>query len=455
MAQGLGLGVMLKNTVLRLILVSAISLFYSSVTLAQDDETESGSVTARLDVSTEKVAASASNDEAAENDAGTEGNEAPVDKNAEKKVEQKEPKFFRKLKEESKTEIKTRLFGYYMFTDREGVQNQFVLDTARLNFIAKQGRFLEAVLKYDFSNTVNGHDVEDGVRDAYVRVEPVRAFGVQMGQFKKPFGGLELTSRGKLPSITRGEANDYVEFLHYGGRDVGAMISGRLIKKIDLNYYAGIFNGDGPGNPDLVTPSLDYAFRLESEPLKWLEVGVAASAHAIRKEEIAEVDKDFTPGTPEDYAWISGRHWMGELDIKFDVGNFEAIIETTLGQNWWFKESPYLWSLAAVLNYKFPLFGGAMAIEPVLFAEMLDIEDENWAWRVRLMQLAPGLNVHFGDNVRLMIHGQLAKTIGKESDFYDSELDDVIIETDLDWPGGWPGEFTGYKNLFIQLAFAN
>ncbi|MBN2718772.1 MAG: hypothetical protein JXX14_23195 [Deltaproteobacteria bacterium] len=385
------------------------------------------------------------------------------------------PGFFRKLAKKSKSTVKARVFGYYKFSDQAGDHNQFKLDVARINFSYSSGRTLEAVLEYDFSNLVDEDDVKDGLRDAYVRLEPIRAFGIQLGQFKKPFSRLELMSRKRLPTITRGESNEYaLEFLHYGGRDIGAMVSGRLIKKIKLDYYAGIFNGAGTDNVDLGSNSLDYAFRVESKPVKWLDVGVAASIHNVREDDYSEffdpyayenlTDDDFPvwlnntmiPNYGEyamarfadAYPWLSGKQWLIEMDTGLKLGDFEASLETMLGENWWFKDAPYLWSVTGLLSYKFPFFGGAMAVEPALFAEMLYIEDRDWTWRVRMMQLTPGVNVHFGDNVRLMIHGQLVRTTGVEADIDEAPLAGF-------WPGEWPGSFSGYKNLFIQLAFAN
>ena len=446
---------MLKKTVSRCMCVAIF--LYSSVLFAVNDQAEG------TDVANTSADTSLTDDQ-----------KQSVEKKK-KKEQSDKPGFLQALTEKSKRSVKARVFGFYRFSNEEGHQNQFEIDSARFNLSFKYDRFLEAAIEYDFAGLVDDDEVKDGLRDAYIRIEPLRAFGIQLGQFKKPFSRLELTSRKRLPTISRGETNDYaLGFLHFGGRDVGAMVSGRLIKKIKLEYYAGIFNGTGTDNVEPASASLDYVFRLESKPVKWLEVGVAASAHTVRKADFKEFfdpyayegldDDDFpswvnnttVPGYEEyamasftsTYPWLAGRHWMGEFDFELDFGRFEAVFEMAMGQNWWFEKSPYLWSMTGLISYKFPLFGGAMAIEPAVFAEMLHIEDEDWTWRVRMLQLTPGVNIHFGDDVRLMIHGQLARTTGVEADIDEAPLAGF-------WPGEWPGDFKGYKNLFIQLGFAN
>ncbi len=391
------------------------------------------------------------------------------------KDEESQFPFFKKLMKKSRRDVAARLFGYYKITDKPDVPRRFELDTARLNLSWRYGRAVEAAIEYDFAGLVkrdsDGVEIRDGLRDAYIRLEPVRWLGFQMGHFKKPFSRLELTSRRKLPTISRGEANDYaLGFLDYGGRDIGAMISGRLIKSIKLEYAASVFNGGGIDNVYMGTDSLDYVFRLESRPLDWLSVGASFSARVIDEDDFEEffdasdyeglVDDDFpdwlVPDNQEfslavfsrEYNWLAGTHVMGELDLELRFGGFEAVVETMLGENWWFKESPYLWSISSLLSYRFPLFEGAMAVEPVLFAELLHIEDPDWTWRVRMVELNPGVNVHFGKDVRLMIHGQLIWTQGVEADIDEAPLSGF-------WPGEWPGAFADSKTLFIQVGFAN
>lgn len=425
------------------------------------------------DVAVDRDAGADNDDTAA--DAGTDADDVDAQNEKSGKDEESKFPFFKKLMKKSRRDVAGRLFGYYKITDKPDVPRRFELDTARLNLSWRYGRALEAVIEYDFAGLVkresDGVELRDGLRDAYIRIEPVRWFGFQMGHFKKPFSRLELTSRRKLSTISRGEANDYaLGFLDYGGRDIGAMISGRLIKSIKLEYAASVFNGGGIDNVYMGTDSLDYVFRLESSPLDWLSVGASFSARVVEEDDFEEffdasdyeglTDPDFpdwlTAGNADyallrftdEYKWLAGTHVMGELDLELRFGGFEAVVETMLGENWWFEDSPYLWSISSLLSYRFPLFEGAMAVEPVLFAGLLHIEDPDWAWRVRMVELNPGVNVHFGEDVRLMIHGQLIWTQGVEADIDEAPLRGF-------WPGEWPGAFADSKTLFIQVGFAN
>lgn len=379
--------------------------------------------------------------------------------------------FLKKLKKKTKRRIKARMFAHYELSDKRDAPNHFELGVARVNFYWSQGRVFDAVLKYDFANLIDGDEVKDGLKDAYLRLEPVRWAGVQVGQFKKPFSRIELTSRKKLPSFSRGESNDYIsDFLHYGDRDLGVMLSGRLVKKIKLDYAAGVFNGGGPGTEKLGEGSKDVAFRLDLKPTKWLGLGASASARIIKEEDLeivfdasdyaGLVDNDFPLWlNPEDqeasmagfvsaYPWLTGTHWMGEIDAAVEFGGFGAMVEMSLGENWWFEQSPYLWSVATIMSYQFSIAHDRMAIEPTLMAESMHIEDASWTWRVRLIQVAPGVNVHFGKNLRLMIHGEWIKTTGTEADIDEAPLLGF-------WPGEWPGAFVDSKSLYVQLGFAN
>ncbi|MBN2527033.1 MAG: hypothetical protein JXR76_11620 [Deltaproteobacteria bacterium] len=464
--------------------LSVVFLVYTTHLGAQeiDNQPQNDTAGARLEIGAEGVSADGLEEDAESEENGAEGDkDGEKGKKKKKKVQNDAPRFIKKLSNKSKREIKGRVFAYYQFSDREGKHNRLVLDVARLNLAWRYGRVAEAVLKYDFAGLVRNEEIKDGLRDAYVRIEPAKFFGLQMGQFKKPFSRIELTSRGKLSAFSRGAANSYaVGFLGFGDRDLGLMVSGRLIKHIKLDYFAGIFNGVAENGIDVKSSSFDYTFRLEASPAKWLELGAAASAHRVTKNDFGEFfdaseyeeldDNDFPDwinpderlvfGSYQEYAlknfkleypWLSGTHWMGEVDAELEFGDFCALIEFMGGQNWWFKYSPWLWSITTLFSYKIPLFDGVMAVEPVFFAELLNISDDDWAWRARMLQLSPGVNVHFGDDFRLMVHGQITRT--KPG----SDAEDEINEAGLAgfWPGEWPGSFESANAIYIQLGFAN
>ncbi|HUP18367.1 MAG TPA: porin, partial [Gemmatimonadota bacterium] len=92
--------------------------------------------------------------------------------------------------------------------------------------------------------------------DAYVRLDFDRAFRFRVGQYKKPFDALELTSSRELPVIERdgtprGTAgptpNGLVGDLGYSDRDIGVEWSGSFER---FTAAAGIWNGSGPNTSD-------------------------------------------------------------------------------------------------------------------------------------------------------------------------------------------------------------
>lgn len=453
---------MLAKSVLLFLLVALV--IQSNVLMAQENTADESPVQeVREDVANQDISdAAAVEQEPSNNIKKQEMDSAP-----------KGASFFKKITKESKRSIRARLFASYKLSDEPGDSNHFDIESARLNFSWTQADVLKGVLKYDFSNIIDGDEVKDGLRDLYVQIQPVPWIGLQFGQFKKPFSQLELTSRSKLSTVTRGESNGYmVDFLHYGGRDLGAMLQGRLVEKIKFDYAIGVFNGNGPSNAKMENRSKDFVARLDMRPVKWLSLGTSISAHRIETNDLESffdpedfadlIDDDFpdylNPFSPDavaamegfkqEYDWLTGTHWMGELDAKFKRKRFEALVEVTLGQNWWFKESPYIWSVSALLNYEFRFKNGAIALEPVLLGELMHIEDETWTWRARMLQVVPGVNLHFGKNIRLMVQGQFVRTQGGEADF--DEANRLGF-----WPGEWPGSFISSSALLVQLAYAN
>lgn len=134
------------------------------------------------------------------------------------------------------------------------------------------------------------------IADAYVNLGFTDALAVQVGQFKKPFSQLELTSSTKLIVIERGlrmrgltselsasglfetidgalivpEHYEILEELGYLGRDLGVQIHGGRGR---VGYALGLFNGEGSDQIDehggksvagrlVVTPTESVPFRI-------------------------------------------------------------------------------------------------------------------------------------------------------------------------------------------------
>jgi phosphate-selective porin OprO/OprP len=102
-------------------------------------------------------------------------------------------------------------------------------------------------IEFDVSREV-GQDFETSTdlsektawRDAYVDVRVTKAFRVEAGRFKLPFGHEELTGETNLDFAHRSLAARVLS----PGRDAGVMAHGRLFGRT-LEYQAGYFTRDG------------------------------------------------------------------------------------------------------------------------------------------------------------------------------------------------------------------
>jgi phosphate-selective porin OprO and OprP len=77
-------------------------------------------------------------------------------------------------------------------------------------------------------------------RDVFANVRPLRAFELQVGRFKVPFGLEQTTGVMDLNFAYRSLASSYLA----PGRDIGAMAHGRMLRNA-LRYEAGVFREGG------------------------------------------------------------------------------------------------------------------------------------------------------------------------------------------------------------------
>lgn len=96
--------------------------------------------------------------------------------------------------------------------------------------------------RISFELTLDPQD-QDGVfvKDAYAQLRMTRALRVRVGQFKLPGGREYQTSARSLDFMERSALSDSAT----PGRDIGAMLTGRI--RANLEYQAGLFAGDGNG----------------------------------------------------------------------------------------------------------------------------------------------------------------------------------------------------------------
>jgi hypothetical protein len=239
------------------------------------------------------------------------------------------------------------------------------------------------------------------LRDAWVKVAPFQWLGLTMGQFKKPFSRNELRGFGKLEFVERGLGNSFfIEDMLYGGRDVGAMVSGTLLPTVGLAYYVAAFNGDGQNAKESHSNGAkDLVGRLEVEPLKALALGVSYSAKSF-------------PGDPDKHD--PSVLWGADFKAKVPFLRFQG--EFLYGENHVVTSLPKAMAgmLAVNSNVKLgKVSGTALKLEPAFRVEFLrpdtELTDADiWAY-------TPGLNLLIGKSARLMADLELVKA-GKATD---------------------------------------
>lgn len=96
------------------------------------------------------------------------------------------------------------------------------------------------------------------LRDAYINYRFAPEFQARLGQMKRPFSRQQWTSATQLEFVERASAVERFRSGQAGDRDVGAMLWGEANEK-KLEWYAGVYNGDGLNNgtpnPDNLGPA--------------------------------------------------------------------------------------------------------------------------------------------------------------------------------------------------------
>jgi phosphate-selective porin OprO/OprP len=115
-------------------------------------------------------------------------------------------------------------------------------DVTRLRLTLSGGVF-KPWMKYSFQFEMSRASGEGGsrIKDAILEIRPVgRAFRVQAGQFKAPFGLQQITSSGRLQFVDRA----ITDAKFNPGRDMGVMLAGTAAGR-KVGYDLGVFNGSG------------------------------------------------------------------------------------------------------------------------------------------------------------------------------------------------------------------
>jgi len=127
---------------------------------------------------------------------------------------------------------------------------EWLVRRARVGVRAFAAGWIRAEVEADFG------DGDAELTDGYLRLSFDRRARVQVGQFKKPFDALELTSSRQLLTIERDGAprgtagstpHGLVSDLGYSTRDVGGSWLGSFGR---VRAHAGFWNGEGENTPE-------------------------------------------------------------------------------------------------------------------------------------------------------------------------------------------------------------
>jgi len=332
----------------------------------------------------------------------------------------------KKESKEKKVKLGARIHSLWTLADNPaeiekgvpGADNEFSMEMARLEVQWSPRGWLDAKLQGDFEQLMGDGNAEALLRDAWVRVSPLRWLKFKAGQSKRPFSLFELRSRGRLETVHRGASNGWIiNDLGYGERDIGLPVEGRVGKKreANLHYALGVYNGSGRNERDEDPDgSKDFVARIEGSPVRWLTLGINGSLKLFDHDEFSK---------RPDSAWMSG------ADLRFKMGRFRLYVEGLFGQNHdqcryttapsvcrlmdEYSDVPYSWSVAAMAAYKIPLYPKwKFSLQPVLKGEyfMPDHELDDG----RIVTASAGANFFFTKYFRVMMHGELVSVEAEE-----------------------------------------
>jgi hypothetical protein len=260
------------------------------------------------------------------------------------------------------------------------------------------------------------------IRDAFLNLGFDPRFQLRMGQFKKPFSLLQLTSSSIWPMIERGvrirgltesmlvqdsmaggtrvlqtfrgatllgEEQDLLENFLYQNFELGASVHGRLG---GFGYTVGVFNGTGWDRAD-DNDGKSYAGRLTYKlPTEWpITLGAAASYREFRLTTTPTITSE------------GGTAFEADLEVgAFRRAGFHLLGEVTTGENLRQPDDDFL-GAQGILTYFLPLSGAR--IEGLEFGGRAsfgdprrDIDGDSG------LLLTPGVNIYFFGRNRLMFN---------------------------------------------------
>lgn len=303
----------------------------------------------------------------------------------------------------------------YFFDSEEyrgvvGASSNFIIRRARINAFVKLSDRVSVSIMPSFENSRGRGDFR--LRDAYVDLRlsnpaAPTALTLRVGQEKRPFSRLELSTSNALPGIERGagpglmpvQSNDLFGGAGYLSDDLGAAL---VVTSGAFALRAGVYNGSGDANKD-VNEAKSFGARATYDLSPRFSIGGALFSH----DGIVGTDSSFRNTAFElDAQWgrvgQPGLYALGEI---LQGQAFNSLDHTMRG-------------LIAILAYHVRRGGDApmlFAIEPALRIDIADPDldtDENGS---SLIGGALGLYFSPRAQVRLAVEHQLFQAEGAPS----------------------------------------
>ena len=260
------------------------------------------------------------------------------------------------------------------------------------------------------------------IRDAFLNMAFSPHAQLRVGQFKKPFSLLQLTSSSVWPMIERGvrirgladalalgdslaggtpalsrfqgvvlpgEEQELLEQQGYQSFDLGASVHGTAGA---FGYHAGVFNGAGFDRPD-DTDAKSWAARATYKFGKNLPItiGAAASYREIRTQSRPTIETR------------DGTAYEADLEIgAFRRAGIHVLAEVTTGTNL-AADTADFFGAQAIAAWFIPLddgrFEGIELAGRVSHGDPSDVIEDDEGWL-----LTPGINLYFHGRNRLMLN---------------------------------------------------
>ncbi len=269
----------------------------------------------------------------------------------------------------------------YQFNDNSPLKdNGFALQRAFLRGYVKPYKWLSGKLLVDFAEFAYNNP-QQALKQVYGEIRPFKRLEFTVGLFKRLYGLAELLPIAEWEFADVGAIDSLIQLTQFAGRDVGVMVRGDpLPKRKWLHVYLAAYGGAGEGaqitgqtgtlhnGPDYAAPSLLLEGRLESRPIKHVNLGVtgawrpqsAENADALPEAQIAKGHAISADGTISNGLFELRGEWLwgtrtDNVLTQTDAGTFMGA-----------------WGMLAL---RFPVDG--VILMPAARFEWLDVDREH------------------------------------------------------------------------------